>query len=131
LKAPKVNVAALVDQAGRLKKEIAALRGKEEKLKLIQGEIIAALALKPDQERTVSGTEFTALVGIQAIDREVTDKLAIFTALGRDRYLDLSRVPLGELDKALPKEFVEGVTSSSRTGRREWKYLPGRLAKAA
>jgi hypothetical protein len=122
--AKAIDYAAVIDEAGRLDAELAAVEPKRARLKLLK-EIIAARAgnLQPEESPFYDGEEFSALVSAIENETAISDMEAVFRMLGKPKFLDLCSMTLKNLREHLTTAQFAIVTKKARTGSRSVKLL--------
>jgi hypothetical protein len=116
------DLAQLVDEAGVLEKDLAAakklIKRYDEIRKIVQGQTQDAHA--PGEEYEVHGIDSIMKFTAAADSRELTDKTALFKALGNDEFWNLAVFKMTELDKYLtPAEIASCVTVHENGGSRK------------
>lgn len=110
----------IVDEMGAMTRKLAAAKLLTDKYDGLRKELIALASedQPADKEIAVFGVNYVATITPQQMAREVTDKGALKRILGAERYLELSSVGLGIIDKCLTPDEIARCVTSSQTGAR-------------
>jgi len=118
-KPPAWRVAEIVDEIGRLKVKLDAVKPDadryDELRKLIQGWHSDA---DPAKEFLLQGTAYTVEVSACSIERTIKSYPRLLKRLGAKVFYSIIRVALGELDKLIPEAERAAYLDSKQSGPR-------------
>lgn len=134
-----IERAAIVDEYGELKRQIAEQKPVVDRAKLLENTIQSWFADAPaDQTFIVSGARYEAQVGMRSKKRRIFDTLKLFAILGKAKFFEWCTVPLEVIDRIVPEGLHSSFLTEERTGSRSVKpvakavVMPSRKgAKAA
>lgn len=114
------ELASLVDEAGAMASEVEAAKALIKKYEDLRKQIVAkaTVGVSPEDSTSVQGDQFVAKIGSCADKRSVTDKGAIYEAVGNDTFVELANFKLTDLDKYLTPDQLAKACDSARTGAR-------------
>lgn len=112
----KVSLENLADLYGSLSDQAEALMTNPvfQNLKNVHAELLKRIAeqFKPEDKITISAEHYDLEVGAASKSpRKIEDKEAVFNFLGKDTFLSLCSIPVGDASKYLNGEQIEQVCS--------------------
>jgi hypothetical protein len=109
----------IIDEWGELQRRIALVDPDVARAKEI-GQLINIWLIEEDAGACIAlpGDAYTITASARRLERKVTNKKALFRALGQPRYISLSTVSLSLLDKILSPEEMSLFVTEARIGAR-------------
>lgn len=115
----------MVDEYGRLDKELSPLKGKLRRMEDLAKQIRSwhddAPAL---QQVTAAGNEFEVVLSPRTTETRITDLHKVYRWLGRDQFLSLASISLRSLAEKLNAQQVAALTTKEATGYRPISVRP-------
>jgi len=124
-------ISTLVNELGRLDRELITLKKKKDRIEVIRPELIKRLDLDPDQAVSVNGSRYIAQIGEQCWKRSVFDMPQLFALLGQTTFLENCSFPLERVDYLLNPAQRQTVLEEKRIGARSWKTFMKTIAAKA
>jgi hypothetical protein len=117
--------AAVIDEYGRLDRELTGYKPKFARLEQLRKQIQSWYD-KEDaaEEFSAEGSEFTVEVGPRTIERKIISMKELKTRLGLVRFLQFAKFPLSVLDEIIPAADQSTLVTSDRTGSRRLAVVP-------
>lgn len=134
-----VDRAALIDELGRRHGELSKAEREHEKRIADLKDLVRGWAdadgLGAGQSRLYLGTRYAVQVGARKNRRRIVSLLHLFAIWGRDKFLSLCSVSLGDADENLtPAQRAECIAEDQAVGERDVKpteLAAGAISKAA
>lgn len=109
----------LVDEYGRLDKELAPLKTKLRRLEDLARQIRSWHSdAAAEQPVTSAGHEFEVVLGPRTTETRITDLYKVYRWLGRDQFLSLASISLRGLAEKFTAQQVAALTTKEATGYR-------------
>ena len=116
--------AAVVDEYGRLDRELEAVKPKIKRMEQLRSQIQSWYD-KEDAaaEFRADGSEYTVGVGPRTLERKIISMKELKTRLGLVRFLQFAKFPLSVLDEIIAPADQSTLVSSDRTGSRRLEVI--------
>ena len=113
--------AELIDELGPLLRDLADLRKKEERAKLLKEQLVAVLKLKPMEERTEHGKKWWISISGAQNRRHIKDMPRLFALLTKGVFLANCGFTLENLDKLVAEPVRSTMVIEEPVGPRKFQ----------